>query len=969
MKRILSLIAVLFSTIIFAQTTVTGTVTDDNNDPIPGANIVLDAMNGTVADFDGNFAISVNQNPPFTLTVSSVGFDSKTLNVTSTNLNFNVQLVTSQNLLDEIVVAASRVPERLFESAATIERFDYKDIANSTGTDFYASLDGLKGVQVNSGGLLLQQVNTRGFSTVANLGFLQLVDGMDNSAPGLNFAAGNLLGINELDISSVEIMPGAASALYGANATKGILFMNSKNPFDFPGVSVSYKHGVTSQKAAGDNYYYDIAMRAAHKFSDKFAAKVTVSYVQGEDWHAVDYRDINKLNGAYARPGSAPMDPTLFPDYDGVNTYGDLPQNINMDLAFAGLVIPSLVSQGLMNSTQAAFFGNLFATQTFFGTKEIRATGYKEVDLTDNKASSMKADVALHYKPTEDSEIIFNSKLGQGNTMLHWTNRNWLKNFGLQQHKIEYNNKNLNVRFYTTLEDSGNTVDIEALGSAMVLAQPGGGAAWYGAYLNQYFGLSGVYGVINPNPVVGLQTILGYAQAGFTFEQMQNALNINDISAHAAARKVANQNLLKPGSPEFIAAYKRASTTGIDIFNGGAGILDTSKSNSFEVNYNLQDLVSIADIIVGGSYRKYILRSNGTLFTDYTSPIEYKDMGVYAQAKKSFFGGALNLTGSMRYDKSEFFDGHVTPRIGGLVFLSENQNIRFSYQTGFQNPSSQDQYIGLDITSAILVGSSPDNIDRFRMDVNGVSDNTQRYTLTGDHIKNNSYTLASIQAGAPELAVLGNVEPQYVESYDIGYRINGKKSAFDINAYFTEWDNFIAAETVITPMYMHPTFGGLAAIQMGDFRAVSYDSNTDEVVRTYGLSAEFETELFNVFDMRLNGSYNKMKFANTNSTYEAGFNTPQTRLNFSFGSSKLAENFSFNVTAKYHDSFMWEQPGFIDAMIPHCTLVDASMNFDLPKMDARVKVGGTNLGGKEYQLIPGSGFIGSQYYVSFTLNP
>ena len=64
MKRILSIIAVLFSTIIFAQTTVTGTVSDDNNDPIPGANIVLDAMNGTVADFDGNFTIVVNQSPP-----------------------------------------------------------------------------------------------------------------------------------------------------------------------------------------------------------------------------------------------------------------------------------------------------------------------------------------------------------------------------------------------------------------------------------------------------------------------------------------------------------------------------------------------------------------------------------------------------------------------------------------------------------------------------------------------------------------------------------------------------------------------------------------------------------------------------------------------------------------------------------------------------------------------------------------
>jgi outer membrane receptor protein involved in Fe transport len=316
MKRILSLFAVLFSTLIFAQTTVTGSVTDDNNDPIPGANVVFDAMTGSVADFDGNFSISIDQKPPFALTISSVGFDSATVNVTSSNLNFNVQLVSSQNLLDEIVVAASRVPERLFESAVTIEKFDYKDIAQSTGADFYASLDGLKGVQINSGGLLLQQVNTRGFSTVYNEGFVQLVDGMNNEAPGLSFSAGNLLGINVLDIQSVELMPGAASALYGANATKGILFMNSKNPFDFPGVSVSYKHGVTSQRAAGDNYYYDIALRAANKFSDKFAAKFTVSYVEGEDWHAVDYRDVNRLGSGYNANNAAPTAPWRFADAD-----------------------------------------------------------------------------------------------------------------------------------------------------------------------------------------------------------------------------------------------------------------------------------------------------------------------------------------------------------------------------------------------------------------------------------------------------------------------------------------------------------------------------------------------------------------------------------------------------------------------------------------------------------------------------
>ena len=388
MKRILSMITVLFSTLIFSQTTVTGTVVDDNNDPIPSANIVVDSMNGTVSDFDGNFSISVNQSPPFTLTVSSVGFDSVTLNVTSSNLNFEVKLESSQNLLDEIVVSASRIAERLFESPVTIEKFDYKDIAQSTGPDFYSSLEGLKGVQVNHGGLFLQQINTRGFSTVYNNGFVQLVDGMNNEAPGLNFAAGNLLGINELDIQSVELMPGAASALYGANATKGILFMNSKNPFDFQGVSVYYKHGITSQKAAGDNYYYDVAFRAAHKFSDKFAAKITMSYKEGEDWHAVDYRDINHLGGRYIDGTTEAQNLRDFPDYDGINVYGDIGQNFNMASVFANLVVPGMVASGLLSPAlggQVAYIFNNLAPN-YFGSTVINTGGYNEVDLIDNKA-------------------------------------------------------------------------------------------------------------------------------------------------------------------------------------------------------------------------------------------------------------------------------------------------------------------------------------------------------------------------------------------------------------------------------------------------------------------------------------------------------------------------------------------------------------------------------------------------------
>ena len=961
------MIAVLFSTIIFAQTTVTGSVSDEDNNPIPGANVVVDAMTGTVSDFDGNFSISVDQAPPFTITVSSVGFDSVTLNVSASNLNFNVQLTESQNLLDEIVVSASRIAERLFESPVTIEKFDYKDIAQSTGADFYSSLEGLKGVQINSGGLFLQQVNTRGFSTVYNNGFVQLVDGMNNEAPGLGFSAGNLLGIHELDIQSVELMPGAASALYGANATKGILFMNSKNPFDFPGVSATYRHGITSQEAAGENDYYDFAFRAANKFSDKFAAKITVSYQQGEDWHATDYRDINHLDGRFV--GIEEQNPRHFPDYNGVNVYGDSGQTFNMTNVFRAVVIPQLVSQGLLSPAGGAQVNAIFAnfSPNFFGNYAINASGYNENDLIDNKASSFKTDIALHYKPTEDSELILNSKIGSGNTMLHAANRNMLKNFGLQQHKIEYKNRNLGLRFYHTSENSGNTHDLQALGSVMVLAQPGGVNAYFGAYLNDYF--TNLPSVINPNPIAGLNTIINYAFAGLTLEDLIG--KNGDLAVHAAARNTADKNLLVPGSAGWNSAYDRAVTTGIDVFGGGAGILDTSQSNSFEVDYNLQDLIQLdgVDIIVGGSYRDYILRSNGTLFTDYDAPIEFNEMGVYAQAQTSLMDGAVKLTGSMRYDKSEFFEGTVTPRVGALIFLSENQNIRMSYQTGFQNPAAQDQYIGLDVIDAILVGGSPDNIDRFNMRVRGGSGNT--YNLTGKQIQQNSFTLASVQAGAPTAAGdLGTVGPQEVESFELGYRVNGKKTALDIGAYYSTWDNFISAVNVITPLYgAADNVQGLIALSQGDFRVISMDSNTDEVVNTYGVSAGMETSILNLFDLSMTYSYNKMEFANSNSDYEAGFNTPENRAVMTFGSTKLADNFSFNVSAKYHDNFMYQQAGFIDAMIPANLTFDASMNFDLPSIDSKIKVGGTNLGGEEYFMIPGSGAIGSQFYVGFTINP
>lgn len=955
--------AVLLSTFIYAQTTVTGTIVSNDNTPIPGANVVFDATTGAVSDFDGNFTIVVNASPPFDLTISSIGFEASTINVTADNLSIDVSLSDSTNLLDEVVLSASRTPERLFESPVTVERFDYKDIAQSTGSSFYQSLENLKGVQINQGAMLLPIINTRGFSTIDNTGFVQLVDGMDNAAPGLNFAAGNLVGINEIDIQSVELLPGAASALYGANAVKGIMLMNSKSPFDFPGFSAYVKSGVTSSDNGGDNSYYDAAVRLAKNWNDKFALKAVVSIVEGTDWVAGDYRDRNLLSG-----GETPLsieDQSYLPGYNGVNVYGEIPQTINYTNVFRANVLPVFVQQGLLSSAQAAGVNQIFGVfaPDYFGTEIVRNTGYKEMELHDGGTSSFKVDLSAHYRIDGNKELIWNSKIGNGSTIYHATNRNNLKNFQLQQHKLEYRTPKLTARAYTTIEDSGNTHDMEFLGIRMALAQPGGLGGWFNSYLNTYF--VDAAALINPNPQTALNTILGGIQQGITdFDSLLSLYGKNDSSAHKSARLAANQNMLKPGSEAFNNALLNATTN--PISEGGAAILDQSKANSVEFNYNLGDLVPTFDLSIGGSVREYVLRSNGSLFTDYDTPIKFNEIAFYTQAQKELFEGAVKLTGSVRYDKSQFLEGHFTPRVGALVYLSPRHNIRASYQTGFRNPSSQDLYISLDVAQVVIIGTSPDSVERFNMDLVGAS-SLNSYNVTGSMVQNNSYTLAAA-GGVFEKAELDNVKPEFVNTKEFGYRYNGKKVSVDISAYWSKFTDFITEVQVVTPLYGSvANLSGAAAVAAGDFRVFSWNTNTNNEVTTKGISAGVDARL-GKFDIGSSISYNELKSDDQDPDFISYFNTPPIRAKFSFGSINLTDKFGFNVSARYHNDFKWEGT-FLSYDIPENLTFDASLNFDVPDLKGKIKVGAVNISGDDYMPYAGGGMIGSTYYVQYTLNP
>jgi outer membrane cobalamin receptor len=388
-------------------------------------------------------------------------------------------------------------------------------------------------------------------------------------------------------------------------------------------------------------------------------------------------------------------------------------------------------------------------------------------------------------------------------------------------------------------------------------------------------------------------------------------------------------------------------------------------------------MIKFAEIQVGGSWRKYIMDSEGTIFTDYDGAIDYKEYGAYAQLQKKFLDDRLKFTGSVRYDKSQNFDGNISPRVSFVYSAgaSKRHNFRVSYQTGFRNPTTQDQYIGLDLGPFALIGSAADNLDRFKetqpvsLAGQGLPGVGPTANLSGRSAYENSYTLVSVQAFAasanPNDLKIANpqlVKPEQVQAFEAGYRtVIQNDLSIDINGYYNIYNDFMNTSRVITPYYgivgTNPADPevqkGYAALAFGDRRVYQVYTNTTAQITSLGVNynyAQFD------FDQSEDPSF------------VAGFNTPKHRIKGSFGNAKVTENLGFNVNVRWNTEYLW-QSSFGDGMIPENTVLDAQINYGIPKLKSVIKVGATNLFGKDYLQVVGAGMIGQMWFASWTINP
>lgn len=910
MKMLLPLLLLAGSAQLLAQTVISGTVTDGSTkESLAGVNIVVKGkVIGTITDSNGKYSLKVAQAPPFTITFSFVGFRTQEVEIKDANTTYDLTMEEESLLGQEVVVSASRVEENILKSPVTIEKMDIIAIKQAATPDFFDALANTKGVQVNNGSMNFTAVNTRGFATIANTRFVQWVDGMDTQAPLLNFPTGSIMGLGELDAESLELIPGAASALYGPNAFNGIMIMKSKSPFEYQGLSAQVKQGVTNSNAGGSNPFGQYAIRYAKAFNNKLAFKVNFSYMKATDWTANDYKT-DRLNPA------STVDLSSNPNFDGLNKYGD---EAKFDVPIGGP----------------------------FGTLHLARTGLKESVLLDNRdAITIKGDAALHYRISDKVELIGAYRYGGGNSLYQGQAKYALRGFNQQFFKLELKGDNFFVRGYLSATDAGKSYNMDALGAFTNEALSGTASQWAPEYAQTY--------------VLSMQGYNPGVPAG------------NAAAAHAAARAYADRNIFDSNGNITAATQTAINTVRSNFFQKnpqGASFYDNSKLWHGEFYYNFKK-VKWAEVITGGNFRQYSLFSNATIFdeapVDANNPkrIFINQYGVYVQMSKTI-AEKLKVTASVRYDKSDNFDGHVTPRVSAVYSISQNHNIRASFQTGFRNPDTQAQYIFFNNPTGILLGGVPSNASRYGIYGGGAYTQTSYDSLVKSGGSINSTTGAVTNPANVKLntANIGYVKPEQLWSYEVGYKgVIAAKLLIDLNYYYSSYTNFLGEQYVVSKL---PT--PHQGTQIGAGSLWYPYTNSPYTLTSQGIGLGLTYNLPKSFV--LTGNYNYASFSGqTTPDFQANFNTPQNRYSVGLGNRKIVKNLGFNVNFRYQDKFKWESSYGV-ADIAAYGVLDAQLSYKVSAMKSVFKLGGTNLGGGDYRTNFGAPFIGQMYYVSITFD-
>nr|WP_228439840.1 TonB-dependent receptor [Chryseobacterium phocaeense] len=912
---------------------------NDTQKGIAGVQIHAEKTEDTaISDQDGSFKLRTRVKIPFRIVITKEGYLSQTAEILSVSHKISIDLNPQNTIINEVVISASRIPEKILRSPIAIEKIDIKTIRESPAASFYETLENVKGLQLLTSSLTLKVPNSRGFNSPNNFRFMQLVDGVDVQSATLGVPLGNAIGPTELDIQSMEITPGAASALYGMNAVNGLASLQTKDPFTSEGVSLYFRGGVNhvdninhKTAALGES-----AFRIAKVLHKNLAVKINGSYFSGVDWISDNRTDQNPNSLVTANSSFSLTDN---PAEDLWNKYGDERNN------------------------RTTVKVNYNGKPTTFN---VSRTGYYEKDLVSPEVKNIKFDAGLYYRFGDQWRTSYVYRYGLIDGTFQRGNKIRLQNATVQNHKVELTGKELTVRAYMSIENTGDSYNLKPLADNLDLTS-----------------------FSNNNWKNIFQSVLQ--------DRLNSGVNLND--AFALARQEADKNRVVPGT----VAFEQLKNTIIGINNwdsansgiagapatGGAKLEQKSKFYQGEITYDFSRFIKIFSLLAGADYRLYSITPDGNNFVDFERPVNerniplsdgtfgknviYEKYGAFVQLTKLFFNNKLKVNLALRADRNPEFETKFNPRIS-IVYSPMNQhNFRMSFQNGYRFPSL------FEALSFVNNG----NVRR----VGGLSKAND-----GLGYLENSYTLASIDQFIASVnkdvdgglsqnqaalknrnlltaANLPKLEPEKVNSFEIGYKsaLFNSKLVLDWDFYYNVYEGFLGQVEVAVPK--NESIGSdnavLAMLDRSKQDRYRVYTNSTSKYKSFGTSLGIRYNLVKNYNLNVNISYNDLLSSNTSDLFITAFNTPKWAVNLSVGNREIVKNIGFTVAARWQNSFLWESP-LASGNIPAYYTIDAQATWRIPEIKASVKIGATNLMNRRYLQYAAGPEIGGLYYLAFT---
>ena len=937
LKSLLTCIVLLLVMNIQAQTVLKGKISDaTNGDPLIGASVLVKGTSdGNITDYDGFFEVKTSAEYPLTLIASYLGYVEKEILIENTG-PIAITLEENSVTVDVVEVKASRISEETKKSPLTIESLDITAVKETSSSSFYEGLGQLKGVDLTTASLGFQVINTRGFNSTNPVRSLQIIDGVDNQAPGLNFSLGNFLGSSELDILKVDLIQGASSAFYGPNAFNGVISMVTKDPFLHQGLAASVK--------IGERNLLETAVRWAQAFKNKndnewFAYKLNLSYLSADDWEADNYDPVfSEDNEGIGRAGYTPaQNPGGF---DAVNIYGD-------------------EYNTLFDQSSASLFNPLT------GLSQFHRKGYEERDLVDYDTRNLKSNISLNFrldpsKNIDSPTLKFCSSYSNGTTVFQGDNRFSLKNIEFFQNMVEFNKRDKYfIRAYVTADNAGDSYD--PYFTALQLQQSAiPDLEWRTRYINSWIGDDRLGSMeANGYPEFMLLDengdLIDNGDGTFgSFDQeaalawLQDPDNVSLLNGyHADAATAANAQteeffgFYEPGTPEFQEEFDRITSAPSGRAGGGTRLID--RSRLYHVNGEYKFEPTFVDYIkVGASYRYYDPESEGTVFIDSTDAVDITvgEIGVYGGFQKSLAANKVKLSGTVRIDKNENFRTLFSPAASVVWTPSEKNFLRLSFSSAIRNPTLTDQYLDFNVGRATLRGHIDDITDVVTLE----SFDDFRRDPGLDRSLLDSFDIPGIQ-------------PEEVQTLEVGYRTTlFDKVYLDAGYYFSSYTNFIGFNLGAEVFFDDTPGSGNVPTNVDIYR---YSANSASTVRTQGLSVGLNY-YWREFKIAGNYSYNDLVVTNDDDPIIPAFNTPKHKYNIGFSGRrlKLKENtsntFGYNVNYKWIQGFVFEGSPQFTGFVPTYDMLDAQINVRVPSMHTTFKLGASNLlDNKQFQTYGG----------------